>query len=423
MASIMIGTITVPLVGYECNYKDVEELIEVETQERVYINPKPISARKRNLCFCDDDEDGHYHCHFCDCECDSKNHLEEHERDICEDAYSVRAFGYKLVPRIEIKKIIKTVPCIATEIMQPMVVVAPRSNVCETAVQTKIANNIVTKDMMAKSGPSSKQVSRALVLAGKKEIGSYNLAIKKMDEAMQQNSALQRRLFVQQHSTIKQQRKGAVQLRLCSYEQAEKRAELARKRQEEEEAFLQGSYDQKEYIGKVLEPISTQRGRSVGFRSPYWHRSFKKPARIPTKKKVGSPTRVLREVLSVVRNNGVTVEFIGRKTKRLTARYVSKGNSMIPKVTLPHESGKYKRKELDINIYSQCLAALCAHGTYRCLNDAEIRPGDSGLVFDKRSPFTFDHTQQPFMIIRGRLNGRLVNALDEQQDIHSIHHY
>nr|URX65488.1 polyprotein [Bean common mosaic virus]URX65490.1 polyprotein [Bean common mosaic virus] len=423
MASIMIGTITVPLVGYECNYKDVEELIEVETQERVYINPKPTSARKRNMCFCDDDDDGHYHCHFCDCECDSKNHLEEHERDICEDAYSVRAFGYKLVPRIEIKKIIKTVPCVATEIMQPMVVVAPRSNVCETAVQTKIANNIVTKDMMAKSGPSSKQVSRALVLAGKKEVSNYNLATKRMDEAMQQNSALQRRLFVQQHSTIKQQRKGAVQLRLCSYEQAKKRAELARKRQEEEEAFLQGSYQQKEYIGKVLEPMSIQKGVSVGFRSPHWHRSFTKPAKTPPRRKVESPTKVLREILSVARDRGVTIEFIGHRAKRLTARYVSKGKSTIPKVVLPHEGGKYKMKELDIAIYNQCLAALCAHGTYRCLSDAEINPGDSGLVFDKRSSFTVDCTQQPFMVIRGRLNGKLVNALDEQQDIYSIHHY
>nr|UZT04376.1 polyprotein [Bean common mosaic virus] len=315
------------------------------------------------------------------------------------------------------------IPCMTTEIVQPAVNTASASNVCETDVRTKVTCNIVTKDMMATSEPSLKQISRAFVLAGRREVGSYDLAIKKMDEAMQQNSALQRQLFIQQQSTIKQLSKGAVQLKPCSYEQARKRVEIARKRQEEEEAFLQGRYQQKEYIGKVLEPMSIQRGRSVGFRSPHWHRSFKRSTNTPPKRRVESPTRVLREILSVVRDKGVTVEIIGHRTKRLAACYVSKGHSVIPKVTLPHEGGKYKKRELDFNTYSQCLAALCAHGTYRCLNEAEIGPGDSGLIFDRRSSLTINHTQQPFMIIRGRLDGKLVNALDEQQDIYSIHHY
>nr|AIC83445.1 polyprotein [Bean common mosaic virus] len=423
MASIMIGTITVPLVWNEHTYEEVDEFIEVETQERVYMNSKPTSARKRNMCFCDCDDDGHYHCYFCDCECDSKNHLEEHERDVCEDAYSVRAFGYKLVPKIEIKRITKKVPIVKSPETISLAVKHVKNNVCEITAQTKVASNIVTKDMMAKSEPSLKQVNRALVLVGRKEVGNYDLTVKKMDEAMQQNSVLQRRLFMQQQSTIKQQPKGAVQLRLCSYEQAKERVELTRKKHEEEKAFLQGKYGQKEYIGKVLEPMIIQRGQSISFKSPYWHRSFKKSINNPPKRKVKPPTRVLREILNVIRDKGVSIEFIGRGTKRLIARYVNKGNSVVPKVILPHESGRYKKKELDINIYKQCLAALCAHGTYRHLNNEEIKPGDSGLVFDKRSSLTADHTQQPFMIIRGRLNGELVNALDEQQDIYSIHHY
>ncbi|AZJ53460.1 polyprotein [Celery latent virus] len=68
----------------------------IDVSRKVYMEPCKISPRKRQVCSCDNDDDAHYHCYYCDIVCSSKNLLQEHERDFCEDAQSVQAFGYKL---------------------------------------------------------------------------------------------------------------------------------------------------------------------------------------------------------------------------------------------------------------------------------------------------------------------------------------
>nr|WIC44011.1 polyprotein [Yambean mosaic virus] len=299
-----------------------------------------------------------------------------------------------------------------------------KHNACVPSAKPKVTCGIVTKTMMAKSEPSMKQVSRTLNLAGKREVDSYNLSVKKMDESLQQNSELQKRLFVQQQSTIKQRPKGAVQLRLCSFAQANRRAELMRKKQEEEENFLTGRYEEKEYIGSVAEPIVKSIGQSVGFRSPYWRRSTKNASHTKKKEKKIEACVLLDEVLKISsEGRKLAVEFILKRGRKLTACYVERGTAVLPKVRLPHEEGIYKHKELDYEQCSKQLIALCTYARYRKISPADIRPGDSGLVFDERSVITTDFTKLPHMVVRGRLGGKIINALDTCDEIALVHHY
>nr|ALF99870.1 polyprotein [Soybean mosaic virus] len=316
------------------------------------------------------------------------------------------------------------IPCVTTEIAQPVVAVTSVSNVCGTAMQTKVTSTIVTKDMMATSKPSLKQVSRALVLTGKKEVGSYDLAIKKMDEAMQQNSALQKQLFIQQQSTIQQKPKGAVQLRLCSYEQAKKRVELARKKQEGEEDFLNGMYEQQFYAGASTTKPMKFEGGSVGFRTKYWRPTPKKITERRVAPQCRKLTYVLEEVLSLASKSGKLVEFItGGKGKSVKVCYMRKHGAILPKFSLPHEEGRYIRQELQYESIYEFLPYICMFAKYKSISADDITYGDSGLLFDERSSLTTNHTKLPYFVVRGRENGKLVNALEMVASMRDIQHY
>nr|YP_077268.1 P1 protein [Watermelon mosaic virus] len=329
----------------------------------------------------------------------------------------------KEVPHIYEEEYEVEVPYLVTEPLLPMVGTFPGSDVYKTTVQEKALNNIVTKDMMAKSEPSMKQVSRSLVLAGRKEVCSYDLAIKRMDEAIQRDSALQRRLLIQQYSTIRQLPKGAVQLGLCSYEQAKQRAELACKRKQEED-FLSGKYEQQAYIGTAAINTAKPTGRSVGFRTIHWKPTPKQNKIKRAKKQCDKPTYVLKEILSLAARTGKPVEFITRRTrKNFKVNYVRKYGAVIPKFTLPHEEGKYVHQELQYANICEFLPYICMFARYKTVCAENLTHGDSGLLFDERSLITTEHTTLPYFVVRGRENGKLVSAFEEFREIGDIQHY
>nr|ACZ13440.1 polyprotein [Watermelon mosaic virus] len=330
----------------------------------------------------------------------------------------------KEVPHIYEEEYEVEVPYLVTEPVLPVVGTFPGSNAYKTTTQAETVNSIVTKDMMAKSEPSMKQVSRSLVLAGRKEISNYNLAIKKMDEAMKHDPVLQRRLLIQQQSTIKQLSKGAVQLRLCSYEQAKKRAELARKRKQEEEDFRNGKYEQLAYVGTTASNTTKLTGGSVGFRTIHWRPTPKQNKAKRVKKQCDKLIHVLEGVLSLAAKSGKPVEFITkRKRKNFKVNYVRKHGAVIPKFTLPHEEGKYVHQELRYANICEFLPYICMFAKYKAINADDLTYGDSGLLFDERSSITTEHTTLPYFVVRGRENGKLVSAFEEFREIEDIQHY
>nr|QCY50976.1 polyprotein [Watermelon mosaic virus] len=330
----------------------------------------------------------------------------------------------KEVPHVYEEEYEVEMPCLATELVPPVVNAFAGGNAYKTTVQAGATRNIVTKDMMAKSEPSVKQVSRSLILTGRKEISSYDLAIKKMDEAMKHDPALQRRLLIQQQSTIKQLPKGAVQLRLCSYEQAKKRVELARKRKQEEEDFLNGKYEQQAYVGTAATNITKSTGESVGFKTTHWKPTPKQNKAKRVKKQCCKPTHVLGKVLSLAAENGKPVEIITkRRRKNFTINYVRKYGAIIPKFTLPHEEGKYVRQELQYANICEFLPYICMFARYEAIRADDLTHGDSGLLFDERSSITTEYTTLPYFVVRGRENGKLVSAFEEFREIGDIQHY
>nr|WMX25359.1 polyprotein [Watermelon mosaic virus] len=330
----------------------------------------------------------------------------------------------KEVPHVYEEEYEVEVPCLATELVSPMVDTFAGGNACKTTAQAVATRNIVTKDMMAKSEPSMKQVSRSLILAGKKEISSYDLAIKKMDEAMKHDPALQRRLLIQQQSTIKQLPKGAVQLRLCSYEQAKKRVELARKRKQEEEDFLNGKYEQQAYVGTAATNTTKSTGESVGFKTTHWRPTPKQNKVKRVKKQCGKPIHVLEKVLSLAAKNGKPIEIITkRRKKNFRVNYVRKYGAVIPKFTLPHEEGRYVKQELQYADIYEFLPYICMFAKYKIIRADDLTHGDSGLLFDERSSITTEHTTLPYFVVRGRENGKPVSAFEEFREIEDIQHY
>nr|YP_004940319.1 P1 protein [Yambean mosaic virus] len=286
-------------------------------------------------------------------------------------------------------------------------------------------NSVVPpKSLMAVEMPSLRSISHKLSLASKEMEAAYNDSIRKMDEALQRNSELQKRLLINKYSHIQQKKHGAVCIRHCTQMQATVRETRAEQRRKEELDFLAGNYEHKSYIGSIIEPIARATGQSVGFRSPYWRRSIKKAVHMKKTPKKVDVCVVMDATLQMASGERrLTIEFIGKRGRKLEARYVKRGMAVIPKVKLPHEEGVYKQKELDYEQWSEQFIMLCTHARYKKISPADISPGDSGLVFDERSNITTNFSKLPHMVVRGRLKGKIINALDVCDEMALVHHY
>nr|WEI47418.1 polyprotein [Telosma mosaic virus] len=316
------------------------------------------------------------------------------------------------------------VPCITTEVVQPNVVATPKNDVCGISVQAKAANSIVTEDMMAKSEPSLKQVSCAIAFASRREIDSYDLTIKKMDEAMQQNPELQKRLLINKYSPVMPKKGGAVGIRHLSIEQAIRKRDAALLKEQEEKDFLEGKYANCAYVGRIAGSIEPTIGQSVGFRSEFYRRSYKKIVNQPKKVKQPKLNTVFQQVMQTVTAYKKNVEYIGKgKNAHAKVEFVQRGSECFPKFHLAHEEGKYKHQELDFGKIHEFLEYLARFNVNSTIKDEDIQPGDSGLFFCGKQRVVGENTDKPYMIVRGRIGKKLVNALDYVKSIIEVHHY
>ncbi|QED42783.1 polyprotein [Soybean virus A] len=271
--------------------------------------------------------------------------------------------------------------------------------------------------------PFIKNTFRFHVNTGTRQLAEYARQMSAFDAALTQNPTIQKRLLINKHSPVQQRKKG-VCLHHISLEKAMERQDQALKREKELEDFLAGNYTQREYIGAIAGTISKPTGATVGFRTKYYRRQSKSPRKVRKCIRNTNANYVLEEILSLAVKFDKPVEFImSGKKKNFKMRYVRKHNSIIPKIELPHENGKYVSTELQYDNIKDYLPFICMFGKYRNISDSNITYGDSGLLFDERSSLTTTNTRLPHFVVRGRRSGHLVSAFDTYKHVTEIQHY
>lgn len=293
-----------------------------------------------------------------------------------------------------------------------------------TAKSATIRKALITKEQMAVTQPSIRTVSGILRRASNTLLSEYDAQMKRFEENFHKIPAVQQSLFVKQYSPLKFQKGGYIRINNLTVSEAEKRKALADKEMLEHEQFMNGEYDNHEYIGSAQGLSERSTGCSVGFKTPFYRRTPKNPKRTQKKRKQVSFQYVMNELLSITCETGLRMEFIN-KTKRqcISARYIKKGKCILPKINLPHQQGRFVKEELSYPSAQGILINLCTFARFDGIRNDDISIGDSGLVFDERSNITTENTRLSHFVVRGRKDGKLVNALEKVDCMYDIHHY
>nr|QPJ58778.1 polyprotein [Passionfruit Vietnam virus] len=316
------------------------------------------------------------------------------------------------------------VPYTTTELVQTLEAPVPNNKACGSTVQAPVASNIVTKEMMASAEPSKGMSFRAYSHIGKRMLSDYEDMMKKFDLDLQRNSELQRRLFINKFSPVTQRKGGAVGIRHLSMEQAKRKRDAARLREQEEKDFLAGKYEQTAYVGEIQQDVSPVRGESVGHRTQFYRRAVKAPKHTPRTRKDPSVDFIIKEICKIARKFGKPIEYIGKgRNSTLTAHFVNRLGGKAVKVSLAHERGHYINQELHFGKCGEILQHLSKFSTVTDRDCRNLQPGDSGLLLDERHTITKENTKLPYFVLRGRMGTKLVNALEFTTSISSIHHY
>nr|YP_009667130.1 P1 [Paris mosaic necrosis virus] len=304
--------------------------------------------------------------------------------------------------------------------IQPICMAEPKNLVRENSLKQK---SVVLQHQMATHQPSIKGIAHALRQTGAKLISEYDMSIQRMDMALSQNPMVQRQLLIKEHSPITKYKKGTFRIRHITQQQAEEKKLAMEKAQQETQDFLDGKYENCAYIGHVKGPIVNGKGEQVSFKTTYYRRTPKSPMIHKKHKKHITVQQVIEELLPLARIRAKPMQFIGKRKDKVDIKYVYKRDSIIPKIRLPHEDGKYMRQEVRSPFVGEMLTNLCKFARYGVLFDNDITDGDSGLLFDRRSHITRCNTKLSHFIVRGRRFGKLVNALETIEDIFEIQHY
>nr|UJE38535.1 polyprotein [Paris mosaic necrosis virus] len=304
--------------------------------------------------------------------------------------------------------------------LQPTCANALKSLACANPPKPK---PIIAQCQIAVHQPSIKSKAYALRQIGAKLISEYDMSIKRMDMALKKNLAIQNQLLIKEHSQIEKDKRGTIRMHYITLQEAENKRLAIQREQQETQDFLAGKFENREYIGHIRGPVIAAKGEQVGFRTTYYRRTPKTPCMEKKHKKQITVHQVIKELLPLARIRTKPMQFIGKRKDKVDIKYVYKRDSIIPKIRLPHEDGKYMRQEVRSPFIGEMLTNLCKFARYGVLFDTDITDGDSGLLFDRRSHITRRNTQLPYFVVRGRRFGKLVNALEEIEDIFEVQHY
>nr|AHY61039.1 polyprotein [Hardenbergia mosaic virus] len=281
----------------------------------------------------------------------------------------------------------------------------------------------VKAEQMATTEPSIRKAVRIINDSSKAQISEYEAAMRKMDAALSGDAKLQTRLLCAEYGTVEKKAQRII-IKRTTEEKALLRAEVVAALKQDHEAFLRGEYTREASAGVVKVENTTQRGTQESFKSSFWKRSVKKACGTPRKNKMHmTADELTQQILALAGKSNLQVEFIGKGRYHLRAQYVRVRDNLIPKVMLPHERGVYKFCELDYNKVQRDLMSLCTFAKYRSITDKDIISGCSGFCFDERSLITCVSTRLPHFVVRGRMDGKLVNALETVENIEEVHHY
>nr|ALX38286.1 polyprotein [Zantedeschia mild mosaic virus] len=176
---------------------------------------------------------------------------------------------------------------------------------------------------------------------------------------------------------------------------------------------------------KVRSPYERAQKQGLGLRSPFYRRTPRMQRReiVDNSCVRGNVRMITDKTLEIAKENNLPIEFIGKRHHTLRAKYVRVRDQVVAKVSLPHEKGVFLEQELSYPKYINELNILYKHSRCRKLTTIDLTPGSSGFCFDKNHPITKECTTYPFMVVRGRRFGELVNALSVENWIGEIHHY
>nr|BBJ70068.1 polyprotein [Uraria mosaic virus] len=284
---------------------------------------------------------------------------------------------------------------------------------------------LIKQEQMAKPIVSIKSVSHAIKQQVKTTLNEYASALDKFNAFFNQDSAMQKRLLINKHSSVRQTKGGGACLQHISYAKALREEAELQRRHKEEQAFLAGEYSEQEYVGCVSVTSTVQKGESVGFKTPFYKRTPKTSCKQGKRKKpLPKLGDCITQILTVAAQKSIPITIIhSGKRKPTQFRYVERNGSLLPKVTLPHENHKYMHTELDYSALYEYLPYICSCARYKSIDEATITYGDSGLLFDERCSITTGNTQLPYFIVRGRCKDKVISAFEHVDNINEVVHY
>nr|QUP51979.1 polyprotein [Passiflora chlorosis virus] len=282
----------------------------------------------------------------------------------------------------------------------------------------------VKAEQVAVQRPSLKSVAHMFRMASQEAMREYEAGVKAMDMALKKDPKIQNNLLRKEFSPIQKGKNGVSRIKLVSLAEANARKRLKELREKEEADFLAGKFEGQATAGQVHGLTEKTVGEQVSFKTPFYRRTPKQSKRTPKQRRALNVVDVTESVLKLASETGLQVQMIMRgRQKPITVHYVRKYDSVIPKVTLTHESGKYVQKEVSYMVHKENFIELCKFARYKPICESSICAGDSGLLFDERSSITTNNTKLPHFIVRGRKDRKLVSALDQHADYFSIQHY
>ncbi|APB88036.1 polyprotein [Vanilla mosaic virus] len=227
------------------------------------------------------------------------------------------------------------------------------------------------------------------------------------------------KLFMKRHAKLVRGRGQSWRLATPTMEIAKERQAAIDKEQREKQAFLAGEYDEDAICGGYVDIRDrTKKGEQVSFKGPYWRRTpkIKRSGKKVPQVVTANASRIERDLLRSLQHINTKIEYIGRKRQRLSARFVQAENwGRYVKIALPHEKrGKRVRNEINFKLWGSTIQRLAGAVRYvKEIHDHEVTPGWSGIVMDQRQPLIHKISRNGIFVIRGRLNGKLIDACED----------
>uniref|UniRef100_A0A481UMW7 Genome polyprotein n=2 Tax=Dasheen mosaic virus TaxID=29271 RepID=A0A481UMW7_9POTV len=277
------------------------------------------------------------------------------------------------------------------------------------------ATTIVAPNVMA----SSVQVMRPSVT----QINNYGRRLIKQSQDQTERAfenffskpEMKDRIFRKSHAKIVRGKKQSWRLATPTMEIAEERQAALDRERQEREAFLAGRYNPEDVVGGYVDIRDrTKRGEQISFKGPFWKRTPKTPRVVKSNHDLWLLVYLKWSVTCCAPSNTQTLEWSSKKKQRLHAQYVQADKGVgTQKLHCPMR-GAAHASELKSSLRfgaPQYSAWRALFGTCkRFILGSYTRMEWNSM--DQRQPLIHKISRNSVFVIRGRLNGRLVNACD-----------